>query len=134
MGHDWHPECFNCDKCRVPLSPDNFLEKNGRPYCPNCFDKLFLPKCFACSKPIQGTVGFLIFQIDISNDYCLLFNSHYEQWDMIGIRNVSIAINAVCHYHRITFWKRMAVHIVQIVSINFSCQNVMDVRNQLKEL
>ncbi|XP_027202989.2 uncharacterized protein LOC113796898 isoform X2 [Dermatophagoides pteronyssinus] len=55
LGHDWHPECFNCDKCRVPLSPDNFLEKNGRPYCPNCFDKLFLPKCFSCSKPIQGT-------------------------------------------------------------------------------
>ena len=61
MGHDWHPECFNCDKCRVPLSPDNFLEKNGRPYCPNCFDKLFMPKCYGCSKPIKGTVSFFSF-------------------------------------------------------------------------
>ncbi|OTF81673.1 hypothetical protein BLA29_012367, partial [Euroglyphus maynei] len=58
---------------------------------------------------------------------------HYELWVMTGIRNVSIAINAEYHYRRITFLKRMAVHIVLIVSINFSCQNVMDARNQLKE-
>ncbi|KAI7685937.1 Paxillin [Sarcoptes scabiei] len=54
MGHDWHPECFNCDKCHVPLSPDNFYEKNGRPYCENCFHKLYSPKCCACNKPIKG--------------------------------------------------------------------------------
>ena len=75
MGHDWHPECFNCDKCRVPLSPDNFLEKNGRPYCPNCFDKLFMPKCYGCSKPIKGTVSFFFLFISNENNVVVLFST-----------------------------------------------------------
>lgn len=58
MGHDWHPECFQCDKCHIPLSPDNFYEKNGRPYCENDYHKLFSPKCCACNKPIKERVSF----------------------------------------------------------------------------
>ena len=60
MGHDWHPECFHCTECHIPLSPDNFFEKNGKPYCENDFHKLFSPKCCACNLPIKEKVTFLL--------------------------------------------------------------------------
>ncbi|KAI2809505.1 hypothetical protein BLOT_000654 [Blomia tropicalis] len=56
MGKDWHPECFKCTECRIPLSPDNFYEKNGNPYCENDYHKLFSPKCYGCAKPIRGKI------------------------------------------------------------------------------
>ena len=56
MGKDWHPECFQCTDCRIPLSPDNFYEKNGKPYCENDYYKRFAPKCYGCTKPIKGKV------------------------------------------------------------------------------
>ena len=56
MGKDWHPECFNCHKCHIPLSPDNFMEKNGYPYCMDDYHKLFSPKCCACNLPIKEKV------------------------------------------------------------------------------
>lgn len=58
MGKDWHPECFNCTKCHIPLSPDNFFEKNGKPYCEKDYYDLFSPKCYGCLKPIKGRVSF----------------------------------------------------------------------------
>jgi paxillin len=52
MGKNWHPQCFNCHECHVPLGPDNFKEKNGKPYCLNDYNKLFKPRCAGCDQPI----------------------------------------------------------------------------------
>ena len=57
MGKDWHPGCFKCDKCKIPLDPENFYEKNGKPYCEKDFFNLFAPKCYGCAKPIKGKVS-----------------------------------------------------------------------------
>ncbi|ODM89592.1 Paxillin, partial [Orchesella cincta] len=53
MGKTFHPKCFTCTECRKVLSPDNFFEKNGKPYCEDDFHKLFSPKCAGCKKPIK---------------------------------------------------------------------------------
>lgn len=52
MGKQWHPQCFNCDKCHKQLDPYNFMEKGGKPYCDDCYHKLFSPKCGGCNLPI----------------------------------------------------------------------------------
>ena len=52
LGKDWHPQCFTCTECAIPLKPDNFYEKNGKPYCENDFHRLFSPKCAGCLLPI----------------------------------------------------------------------------------
>ncbi|XP_017460539.1 PREDICTED: paxillin-like, partial [Rhagoletis zephyria] len=56
MGKDWHPNCFKCTQCKIPLDPENFYEKNGLPYCEKDYHNLFSPKCAGCIKPIKGTV------------------------------------------------------------------------------
>jgi hypothetical protein len=63
MGKPWHPQCFKCTQCAVPLGPNNFYEKNGKPYCENDYNKLFAPKCAGCNTPIT----------DVSNLY-FIFN------------------------------------------------------------
>ena len=52
MGHPWHPECFRCTVCVKPLSPDNFKEHDGKPYCEKDYNNLFAPKCAGCKGPI----------------------------------------------------------------------------------
>ncbi|CAG2121204.1 unnamed protein product, partial [Medioppia subpectinata] len=55
MGKNWHPQCFHCYECHRPLTPSNFMEKNGKPYCEDDYHKLFSPKCSECLLPIRGT-------------------------------------------------------------------------------
>lgn len=57
MGKQWHPACFKCTECSIKLSPDDFMEHNGKPYCRPHYYQLFAPKCHACKQPI----------VDVSN-------------------------------------------------------------------
>jgi len=41
MGKNWHPEHFVCAFCVNPLSGGNYTEKQGKPYCGECFSNLF---------------------------------------------------------------------------------------------
>lgn len=50
----WHSECFTCTKCDVALSGSQFLAKDDRPYCKECYGLLFSPKCEKCCKPIMS--------------------------------------------------------------------------------
>merc|ERR1712136_466346 len=53
----YHRECFtytNCNKC---LAGERFTSKEEKPYCADCFGKLFAKKCFACGRPITGLGG-----------------------------------------------------------------------------
>ena len=54
MGRQWHPTCFRCShpNCGIQLSPNNFKEKDGKPYCLKHFNEMFLPKCYGCKLPI----------------------------------------------------------------------------------
>ena len=52
MGKPWHPQCFQCTQCAKNLDPNDYYEKNGKPYCKDDFHKLFSPKCGGCQTPI----------------------------------------------------------------------------------
>lgn len=52
LGKTWHPECFACVQCGVPLDLNAFREKDGLPYCEADYHALFSPKCAACEAPI----------------------------------------------------------------------------------
>ena len=53
LGKKWHSECFACVVCRKPLS-GSFLHKDGKPYCPEDFQKVFAKVCAGCNNVIQG--------------------------------------------------------------------------------
>ncbi|KAL7715452.1 Paxillin [Entamoeba marina] len=41
IGQRFHPEHFVCSFCVTPLTENSFKENAGKPYCFNCFGKLF---------------------------------------------------------------------------------------------
>ena len=62
LGKEWHPQCFVCShpSCDRVLDPNDFETHDGKPYCKFHFGELFLPKCFACKKPITDVSFILI--------------------------------------------------------------------------
>ncbi|XP_077981946.1 paxillin homolog 1-like [Glandiceps talaboti] len=36
LGHNWHPECFVCTKCRKTLTGEKFYNVEGKPICTTC--------------------------------------------------------------------------------------------------
>ncbi|KAJ8374475.1 hypothetical protein SKAU_G00050550 [Synaphobranchus kaupii] len=53
MDHTWHPEHFFCNHCGEVFGADDFLERDGKPYCSKDFYRLFAPKCSGCGEPVQ---------------------------------------------------------------------------------
>lgn len=51
----YHPYHFNCKTCGSELTADA-REKNGELYCLRCFDKMGIPICGACRRPIEERV------------------------------------------------------------------------------
>ncbi|XP_032081617.1 LIM and senescent cell antigen-like-containing domain protein 2 isoform X2 [Thamnophis elegans] len=69
MNNNWHPECFRCELCNVVLADLGFVKNAGRKeltadarelkgelYCLPCHDKMGIPICGACRRPIEGRV------------------------------------------------------------------------------
>ncbi|XP_056629120.1 leupaxin [Triplophysa dalaica] len=53
MDQTWHPEHFFCSDCGDLFGPEGFMEKDGKPYCPRDFYRLFAPKCSGCGEPVK---------------------------------------------------------------------------------
>jgi hypothetical protein len=44
LDHAWHPECFTCASCDVPIrAGQKFFAKDEQPYCSDCYTERFLP-------------------------------------------------------------------------------------------
>lgn len=58
MSKNFHPQCFCCGKCRRPMgvSPGQFRELDGVPYCHACYAAHMAARCARCSQPIMNTV------------------------------------------------------------------------------
>jgi paxillin len=52
LGKKWHLEHFVCNSCKGALGTKTFYEKDGMPYCDQCYPTLFSPKCAYCQKPV----------------------------------------------------------------------------------
>ncbi|KAM9510557.1 uncharacterized protein ACIB01_019432 [Guaruba guarouba] len=52
LGRWWHPRHFRCAACGQALAESAFFEREGAPYCPEDYGRLFAPSCAACERPI----------------------------------------------------------------------------------
>ncbi|WVQ76600.1 hypothetical protein IAR50_006272 [Cryptococcus sp. DSM 104548] len=43
VGHKWHRWCLKCNKCSTTLAPNKVSDRDGTPYCKNCYAKEFGP-------------------------------------------------------------------------------------------
>lgn len=60
MGATWHPECFRCQACRLPISDYEFSMSENRPYHKSCYKELHHPKCDVCKNFIPTNAAGLI--------------------------------------------------------------------------
>ncbi|NXR15028.1 LIMS2 protein, partial [Semnornis frantzii] len=51
----YHPDHFNCTHCGKELTAEA-RELKGELYCLPCHDKMGIPICGACRRPIEGRV------------------------------------------------------------------------------
>ncbi|XP_028835990.1 PDZ and LIM domain protein 5b isoform X2 [Denticeps clupeoides] len=54
MGKSWHPEEFNCARCRTSLASVGFVEERGSVYCEHCYEAFFAPVCCHCQQKVLG--------------------------------------------------------------------------------
>ncbi|XP_045567224.1 cysteine-rich protein 1 isoform X5 [Salmo salar] len=41
LGRDYHPLCLKCQQCQRQLTPGQHAEHDEKPYCTNCYMKMF---------------------------------------------------------------------------------------------
>ncbi|KAF6726513.1 Cysteine-rich protein 2 [Oryzias melastigma] len=44
LGRDYHPLCLKCFRCKRQLTAGQHAEYDEKPYCSNCYMKLFGPR------------------------------------------------------------------------------------------
>lgn len=54
VGKTYHPEHFVCSYCGRQIGSEGFKVDRGKPYCQDCYNKLFSVKCTLCKHPIGG--------------------------------------------------------------------------------
>ncbi|CAF2063342.1 unnamed protein product [Rotaria magnacalcarata] len=48
----YHPDCFRCCQCNKIMNDCQCRTENDKPYCIQCYDQYFRPRCSKCSEPI----------------------------------------------------------------------------------
>ncbi|CAK8569587.1 unnamed protein product [Lathyrus sativus] len=60
MGAFWHPECFRCRACNLPISDYEFSTSGNYPYHKACYKESYHPKCDVCKHFIPTNPAGLI--------------------------------------------------------------------------
>eukprot|EP00268_Persea_americana_P009025 TRINITY_DN1355_c0_g1_i8.p1 TRINITY_DN1355_c0_g1~~TRINITY_DN1355_c0_g1_i8.p1 ORF type:complete len:471 (+),score=84.27 TRINITY_DN1355_c0_g1_i8:551-1963(+) len=50
MGAVWHPECFCCNACKLPITDYEFSMQGNQPYHKSCYKELYHPRCDVCNQ------------------------------------------------------------------------------------
>lgn len=52
INNNWHPNCFNCQLCQIPLADSGFVKSKGRAICHDCnaLDKEANTGRYVCQK------------------------------------------------------------------------------------
>ncbi|KAM7277961.1 hypothetical protein ACFE04_005095 [Oxalis oulophora] len=56
----WHPECFRCHACHLPISDYEFSMTGNYPYHKTCYKERYHPKCDVCNHFIPANLAGLI--------------------------------------------------------------------------
>ncbi|KAJ0086468.1 hypothetical protein Patl1_09083 [Pistacia atlantica] len=51
----WHPECFRCHACQLPISDIEFSMSGNYPYHKFCYKEQYHPKCDVCKHFVRHT-------------------------------------------------------------------------------
>ncbi|GLT79963.1 hypothetical protein SLA2020_514280 [Shorea laevis] len=60
MGAVWHPECFRCHACNLPITDHEFSMSGNRPYHKSCHKERHHPRCDVCKNFIPTNSAGLI--------------------------------------------------------------------------
>ncbi|XP_028242759.1 protein DA1-related 1-like isoform X2 [Glycine soja] len=60
MGGVWHPECFCCHACHLPITDYEFSMSSNRPYHKACYREKHHPRCDVCKNFIPTNSSGLI--------------------------------------------------------------------------
>lgn len=60
MGAVWHPECFCCHACKLPITDYEFSMSGDRRYHKSCYKELHHPRCDVCKNFIPPNSAGLI--------------------------------------------------------------------------
>ncbi|KAK7406627.1 hypothetical protein VNO78_08256 [Psophocarpus tetragonolobus] len=60
MGAVWHPECFCCHACHLPITDYEFSMSSNRPYHKSCYRDKHHPRCDVCKNFIPTNSSGLI--------------------------------------------------------------------------
>ncbi|WJX09365.1 hypothetical protein P8452_00206 [Trifolium repens] len=60
LGAFWHPECFRCRACNLPISDYEFSISGNYPYHKACYKESYHPKCDVCKHLIPTNPAGLI--------------------------------------------------------------------------
>ncbi|CAJ1929919.1 unnamed protein product [Sphenostylis stenocarpa] len=60
MGGVWHPECFCCHACRLPITDYEFSMSSNRPFHKSCYREKHHPRCDVCKNFIPTNSSGLI--------------------------------------------------------------------------
>ncbi|GAU15346.1 hypothetical protein TSUD_04150 [Trifolium subterraneum] len=60
LGAFWHPECFRCRACNLPISDYEFSTSGNYPYHKACYKESYHPKCDVCRHFIPTNPAGLI--------------------------------------------------------------------------
>ncbi|XP_014661856.1 PREDICTED: LIM and senescent cell antigen-like-containing domain protein 1 [Priapulus caudatus] len=95
----YHPYHFNCKTCGVELNL-NAREKDGELYCLRCHDKMGIPICGACRRPIEDAriVNAMGKQWHVEHFVCAKCEKPF-----LGSRHFEKKGQAYCelHYHKL---------------------------------
>nr|XP_043637395.1 protein DA1-related 1-like [Erigeron canadensis] len=74
MGAVWHPECFRCRKCNLPIADNEFSLSGKDVYHKSCYKENHHPRCDVCQNFIRiNAAGFIEYKIHPFWDqkYCM---------------------------------------------------------------
>ncbi|XP_039690180.1 protein DA1-related 7 isoform X2 [Medicago truncatula] len=60
MEGDWHPQCFTCHACHLPITDYEFSMSSNRPYHKSCYREKYHPRCDVCKNFIPANSAGLI--------------------------------------------------------------------------
>ncbi|KAF3438847.1 hypothetical protein FNV43_RR17122 [Rhamnella rubrinervis] len=60
MDAVWHPQCFRCHSCNLPITDYEFSMSGNRPYHKSCYKEQNHPRCDVCSNYIPTNSAGLI--------------------------------------------------------------------------
>ncbi|MED6167367.1 Protein DA1- 1 [Stylosanthes scabra] len=60
MGAVWHPQCFRCNACNLPITDYEFSMSSNFPYHKSCYREQHHPRCDVCNNYIPTNSAGLI--------------------------------------------------------------------------